>query len=869
MLRDERAVGEQETQVVAAILIELAVQVYGNPSQLTHERTSAGVGQKALNLRSHGHSAAERQSIVSEVLRALDGHESHRTAGSGAAVLQVENAFVERAPREGNAGAADGVRRARSKRGDLIDEAVHPQTGAFVGEHYLDVGTDLAHEETFLQGPSVVADLAGEGATGGRHGDVRRREVGRACFVAFGLGGELAATKVREGDAEAVGPEHLTDTGVAGERFAPISFNVSYIDPERHNPAMNEAALQKVASDSGGAYFRLEEASGLFERLRAVLRVMGAVPLQAQFDAVGAFAAVHREGDALLELLEVRDAVDAQAADADVQAVDGGAIAVTPEPAATESAGGSSALDDAYQRARDLQAAGQLDDAQVRSVLGHEVGHILSDHVLYKTMLQLMVRLSRVAFTNIFSGMAYTAIMAALMEWDRKSELSSDRAGLLCVQNPDAVREALLRSAGGVGEGASIEAFQEQARRYEEDQSSLDSVARALALMNQRHPFPVQRLKELDTWIESGTLFTDWAIRIDRLTAIMLIVVTSVSALVHMYSMGYMAHDENWGEEEHYKARFFAYLSFFTFAMLALGLSAVSILAMELSFVFYNAMLPAVAGPREYGRASGLAWGIGYVGAIFALVLVLMLFVMPEQPALGIGREDAAHIRVTMIFAALWLCLFAAPLFLFVKSPAPVADPAPLGVQLRNSLKTAMAIPGMTRFLLARMLFADGLVTLFAFGGIYAATVFGFSQTKVLVFGIILNITAGIGAGIGGFADDRMGSLRVMRVCLLALAGLGTVAILAPAEPLFWAAGACLGIFIGPLQSSARAWVARKAPPEQRASLFGLMMFSGKATSFVGPLLYGILITATGNDRAGMTVVIALLLAGLLVLPRR
>lgn len=305
------------------------------------------------------------------------------------------------------------------------------------------------------------------------------------------------------------------------------------------------------------------------------------------------------------------------------------------------------------------------------------------------------------------------------------------------------------------------------------------------------------------------------------------------------------------------------------FAMLALGLSALSILAMELSFVFYNAMLPSVAGPAEYGRASGLAWGVGYVGAIFALVVVLLLFVMPEEPAFGISREGAGHIRVTMIFAALWLCLFAAPLFLFVRPPEPAPDPAPLGTQLRASLKTAMAIPGMPRFLLARMLFADALVTLFAFGGIYAATVFGFSQTKVLVFGIILNITAGLGAGFGGFADDRMGSIRVMRLCLVALAGLGVVAILAPSEPVFWAAGACLGMFIGPLQSSARAWVARAAPPSQRASLFGLMMFSGKATSFVGPLLYGVLVAATGTERAGMTVVIALLMASLLAMPRR
>ena len=69
-------------------------------------------------------------------------------------------------------------------------------------------------------------------------------------------------------------------------------------------------------------------------------------------------------------------------------------------------------------------------------------------------------------------------------------------------------------------------------------------------------------------WIESGSLSTDWSIRLDRLTAIMLIVVTTVSSLVHMYSMGYMAHDENFADDESYRPRFFAYLSFFTFAMI-------------------------------------------------------------------------------------------------------------------------------------------------------------------------------------------------------------------------------------------------------------------------------------------------------------
>ncbi len=306
-----------------------------------------------------------------------------------------------------------------------------------------------------------------------------------------------------------------------------------------------------------------------------------------------------------------------------------------------------------------------------------------------------------------------------------------------------------------------------------------------------------------------------------------------------------------------------------SFAMLALCLSALSIFAMEISFVFYNAMLPSVARADEFGRASGLAWGLGYAGAISALVIVLLLFVLPDQPAFGVSTDDAGHIRITMCFAALWLVLFAVPLFIHVPAPPPVRSHEPFLASLKHSLRVAMSIPGMPRFLLARMLFADGLVTLFAFGGIYAATVFGFSQTMVLVFGIILNVTAGIGAALGGMADDRFGSLWVMRLCLLALAALGLVAIMAPGEAVFWAAGATLGLFIGPLQSSARAWVARRAPPDQRASLFGLMMFSGKATSFVGPFIYGVLVTTTGSDRAGMAIVILLLLAGWVVMPRR
>lgn len=145
-----------------------------------------------------------------------------------------------------------------------------------------------------------------------------------------------------------------------------------------------------------------------------------------------------------------------------------------------------------------------MKEDELRYVLGHEVGHILSGHVLYKTMLKLLVEVSRLAFSNPLSGFAYMAVMMGLMEWDRKSELSADRAGLLAAQDPDVVRKALLKMAGGVDEGANVQAFQAQSRRYHEDGDTLDAIAKTLTLLGRTHPFPVQRVRELDLWIEGG-----------------------------------------------------------------------------------------------------------------------------------------------------------------------------------------------------------------------------------------------------------------------------------------------------------------------------------------------------------------------------
>ena len=303
------------------------------------------------------------------------------------------------------------------------------------------------------------------------------------------------------------------------------------------------------------------------------------------------------------------------------------------------------------------------------------------------------------------------------------------------------------------------------------------------------------------------------------------------------------------------------------FIALALVLSGLSIFMSEAAFLFYNGLLPFITEKRDYGRLSGTGWGAGYFGAIAALGLVLVLFILPSVPVFGGDHSTGGPVRLTMVFAGMWFFLFALPLFIF--APRPPARPLDggFGTQLLCSLKQAAAIPGMTRFFLARMAFTDGLVTLFAFGGIYAAKVFAFSQTEILVFAIGLNITAGAGAVLSGRLTDRFGPSAVLRLSLLCLTGLGSVAVLAPDKPVFWAAGLALGVFIGPCQSAARVWMARRIPVEHTASLFGLFAFSGKVTSFIGPLCYGWLVLATGNERSGMLIVIALLVLGYVLLP--
>ena len=147
-----------------------------------------------------------------------------------------------------------------------------------------------------------------------------------------------------------------------------------------------------------------------------------------------------------------------------------------------------------------------LNDQELLAILGHEIGHCVSGHVLYKTLLSLLIRFTTIAASIPLAGLPLLGVIAALREWDRKSELSADRAGLLAVQDPEIAFNLLMKLAGGSQiDQMNTEEFFKQAAEYEGGGSLIDGVYKLLNLFGTTHPFAVIRLVELKSWVDSGS----------------------------------------------------------------------------------------------------------------------------------------------------------------------------------------------------------------------------------------------------------------------------------------------------------------------------------------------------------------------------
>jgi hypothetical protein len=146
-----------------------------------------------------------------------------------------------------------------------------------------------------------------------------------------------------------------------------------------------------------------------------------------------------------------------------------------------------------------------LDEEEMRFALGHEMGHVVSGHAVYQTLLQRLIRLSGVLTAIPLGGLGVRLILAAMMEWSRKSELSADRAGLLATQEPSvAFRVHMKLASGGHLENLDPTSFFAQGAEYDDSGDLRDSVLKLLLVEARSHPFTVVRAAELRRWVDSG-----------------------------------------------------------------------------------------------------------------------------------------------------------------------------------------------------------------------------------------------------------------------------------------------------------------------------------------------------------------------------
>ncbi len=291
----------------------------------------------------------------------------------------------------------------------------------------------------------------------------------------------------------------------------------------------------------------------------------------------------------------------------------------------------------------------------------------------------------------------------------------------------------------------------------------------------------------------------------------------------------------------------------------------------EIAGVNYNALLISVSTPKTIGKVSGLGWGFGYLGGIVALTIVVGLI-------LGgvLDGESGLTFQLIALGATIWTIIFVIPIFVSVPEP-PKLNTAPTVGFFRSYVELIRSIARLWRetrptfwFLLASAVYRDGLSAVFTFGSVIAGIVFGFGFTDLVIFGIALNIVAGISTILAGRLDDRFGPKLVIVVSVFGLVACTLIVFFFAdlGASLFWAVGIVLAAFVGPAQAASRSFLARVTPAGREGEVFGLYATTGRAAGWMASLLWGILIVVAGNQTLygilGITLV--LLVGGIMLL---
>ncbi len=287
----------------------------------------------------------------------------------------------------------------------------------------------------------------------------------------------------------------------------------------------------------------------------------------------------------------------------------------------------------------------------------------------------------------------------------------------------------------------------------------------------------------------------------------------------------------------------------------------------ELSLIFYNSILKRISNSNNLGKSSGFGFALGYLGGILILIVCIKIFIDTDVLPFGLSKENSENIRATSIVVALWYLFFSIPfLFSLKKKIKNKIEKSSNNIKKIKNLFWDKGLNNLGKFLIARMLYADGLNAIIIMGGIFAVGVFNLEIKDLLVLSVLMNITAFTGAIIGGYANDKFSSKSVIIFSLLGLIFSSTIILFIKTKIFFLIFASINGFFIGPIQSASRVFITKSIDKNNQASGFGLFALSGKLTSFIGPLLVSTLTYISNSQRIGFSATIILLLIGLLIL---
>ena len=287
----------------------------------------------------------------------------------------------------------------------------------------------------------------------------------------------------------------------------------------------------------------------------------------------------------------------------------------------------------------------------------------------------------------------------------------------------------------------------------------------------------------------------------------------------------------------------------------------------ELSLIFYNSLLKDISKSKNLGKSSGLGFALGYIGGIIILFISIKLFVDNDNLPFGLSKEESQNIRATAILVSVWFLFFSSPFLLFVKKKIKrIKKPNSSNFFDLKNLVWNRGLKTLGKFLIARMLYADGLNAIIVMGVIFAVGVFNLQIKELLILSVSMNVTAFVGAFIGGLANDKYGSKFVIVISLLGLIFSSSIILFVYSKQLFLIMAAINGLFIGPIQSASRVMITSLLDNNNQGKGFGLFATSGKLTSFVGPLLVSTVTFLSNSQRVGFSSAIVLLVAGLIIL---